>query len=118
MSPGMSKSHFPWILLGILLLGAIIGRLAGFILAALGLFIAYFVSLRLHPRTRHGRCNGTGEHKGLVFTWATRKCESPICNGGRIVRFGARRMGQPHVRAEHARTVATRKAAKNGNAWR
>jgi hypothetical protein len=118
LSGDMTKMQFPWLLVGILIFGFVVGRGLGLFLAALGLFIAYFTSLRLHPRMRHWRCSGTGEHKGLVFTWATRKCQSPHCNGGRVVRFGARHLGQDHVQAEHRRTVTTRKAAKGRSAWR
>jgi hypothetical protein len=110
------KTQFPWVLIGILAFGFAAGRILGLVLAATGLLIAYLASLRLHPRTRHGRCNGSGEHHGAVFTWVHRKC--PGCNGGRVVRWGAARFGAGHIQAEASRARQARTAARDGNRWR
>lgn len=115
----MRKAHFPWILAIILIGGFIFGHILGLVLAALGLFIAYLVSLRLHPRIRHTGwrgCNGSGEVRGSVFTWAFRKCAR--CNGGRLIRSGAGYMGAGHIKAEHARTKRARQQARDGHVWR
>jgi len=112
----VQKNHFPFILAAILAFGFIAGRILGLILAAIGLLIAYFLSLRVHPRMRHGSCNGTGEHRGAVFTWVHRKC--PGCQGGRIVRWGAGRWGAEHIRTEASRGREARAAAREANRWR
>lgn len=115
----MQRSHFPWVLIGILVLGYLIAGVLGLVLAALGLFVAYLVSLRVHPRVRHTgfrSCNGTGEHRGSVFTWTHRKC--PNCNGGRLIRWGAGIWGADHIRREHERTKAARKTARQNSIWR
>ena len=114
----MRKANFPWILIGILVLGFIVGHALGLILAALGCGVAYLVSLRLHPRMRHGRCKGSGEVKGSVFTWAHRKCPGTVCQGGRQIRWGARHFGAGHIQGEAARTMQAKTAAKQGNRWR
>ena len=112
----MRKAHFPWILALILVLGFIFGHITGLLLAALGLFVSYFLSLRFHPRTRHWRCNGTGEARGSVFTWTHRKC--PGCQGGRIVRLGAGHMGASHIQGEYQRGKQARQQARDGHVWR
>lgn len=115
----MRKAHFPWILAIILLGGFIFGHILGLVLAALGLFVSYLISLRLHPRIRHtgwNSCNGSGEIRGSVFTWSFRKC--PRCNGGRLVRWGAGLWGAEHVRSERRRTSEARAAARDGHRWR
>ena len=112
----MQKRHFPWILLAILVAAFAGAGIVGLILAALVLFVIYLASLRLHPRIRHSRCNGTGEHRGAVFTWAHHKCSG--CQGGRLIRAGAGIWGAEHIRREHARTRAARIAAKKDGSWR
>jgi hypothetical protein len=114
----MQKSHFPWILCGILLFGWILGHGLGLVLAALGLFVSYFISLRLNPRMTHWRCKGRGWYPGAVFTWTRHRCQSPHCDGGRIIRWGARHLGKGHIRNEHARNVSIRQAARSRGEWR
>ncbi len=100
----------------ILIFSLVVWHLVGVILAALGLFITYFASLRFHPRIRHGRCNGTGEHRGSVFTWTHRRCGR--CNGGRLIRWGAGQFGAGHIQAEADRSKRARAAARDENRWR
>ena len=114
----MSKPQFPWILVGILAFSLLAFHLAGLILASLGCGVAYLVSLRIHPRMRHGRCKGSGEVKGSVFTWTHHKCSGKVCQGGRQIRWGAGLWGQEHIKAERARVIQTKTAAKQGNRWR
>jgi hypothetical protein len=113
------KSSFPWILIGILVVGYAAGHIVGLVLAAAGLFIAYLLSLRIHPRIRHTgwrSCNGSGEHRGAIFTWTFRKC--PGCNGGRLIRLGAGHMGAEHIQNEYQKGKRARQQAKDGNVWR
>jgi hypothetical protein len=115
----MQRQHFPWILIGILALGAFGGGVLGFVIAAVGMFIVYLVTLRVHPRIRHTGwqgCAGTGEHRGAVFTWTHRKC--PGCNGGRLIRRGAGIWGAEHIRHEYARSKAARETARSNGTWR
>lgn len=112
----VQKSHFPFILIGILIVGFALGSLLGLILAAVILFVIYIASLRLHPRTRHRACGGTGEHHSALFPWTHRKCGG--CQGGRIVRWGARRWGAGHIVDEHSQAKAARDAARENRAWR
>lgn len=105
---------------GIVLLAAWGGwHLLGVILAALALFFAYWVSLIVHPRTRHtgiGGCGGTGEHRGGIFGWGHRRC--PGCDGGRMIRLGAGTFGTEPVRDEYRRRRQARRAARDRHAWR
>jgi hypothetical protein len=110
------KSSFPWAIAIILLIGYAGWHLTGLAIAAVGLFAAYLLSLRVHPRMRHGRCNGTGEHRGSIFTWVHRKC--PGCQGGRIIRWGAGRWGAGHIRGEHRDATESRAAARDDGTWR
>ena len=112
----MSKARFPWVLAGILFVSFAAFRLAGLVVAAAGCAVAYGTSLRLHPRMRHGRCNGTGEHRGAVFTWVHRKC--PGCQGGRIIRYGAGHFGAGPIQSEYAKAKAARAKAKAEHRWR
>ena len=114
----MKKTSFPWIIAVILILGLAVGHVLGLILAALGLVVAYGISLRLHPRMRHGRCKGSGEVKGSVFTWTHRKCPGKVCQGGRQIRWGAGLWGAEHIRSERTRAVQAKTAAREGNRWR
>ena len=114
----MSKPQFPWILVGILFVSFAAFHLVGLIVAGLVCGVAYVTSLRLHPRMRHGRCKGTGEVKGSVFTWTHQRCPGKVCQGGRQIRWGAGLWGAEHVRSERARVVQAKAAAKEGNRWR
>ena len=113
----MSKPSFPWILAGILLFSLLAFHLLGLIVAGLGCGIAYGISVRLHPRMRHGKCKGTGEVKGSVFTWTHRKCPGTVCQGGRQIRWGAGHFGASHIQGEYAKAKAAKTAAKEGNRW-
>ena len=115
---GVKKSSFPWILVGILVVGLAAGGVVGLALAGFGCGVAYAISLRSHPRMRHGRCKGTGEVRGSVFTWTHRKCPGKVCQGGRQIRWGAGLWGAEHIRSERARVVQGKTAAKEGNRWR
>jgi DnaJ-class molecular chaperone len=55
------------------------------IIAAVG----YYVSLRIHPLTKCGVCNGGGKHTGSRYAYAHRRCR--MCGGsGRQDRLGVR----------------------------
>jgi hypothetical protein len=111
------KSQFPWAIVIILVIGYALGSILGLVLAALGLLVVYISSLRLHPRTRHRACGGTGEHHSALFPWTHRKC--PGCGGrGRIIRWGASQWGAGHIQAEHREAKEARAAAKENRAWR
>jgi hypothetical protein len=115
----MQKRHFPFILIGILIVSYALGSLLGLILATVGLFVVYLASLRVHPRVRHTgwrSCGGTGEQRGTVFTWTFRKC--PGCSGGRVIRRGAAVWGAPHVKHEHAEAKQARAGARSNGTWR
>ena len=112
----MSKARFPWILAGILIIAWAGWHALGLVLAGAGCAVVYLSSLRLHPRTRHGRCSGTGEHRSPLFPWVFRKCGR--CSGGRIIRWGAGRWGSPAVQAERTRTRAALAAARKEHRWR
>lgn len=112
----MSKSRFPWAVAGILLVAWAGWHALGLVLAAAVLAVVYLGSVRLSPRTRHGRCNGTGQKQGVLFTWTHRRCGR--CNGGRIVRWGSRQWGTGPVRAEAARTRRALARARETRAWR
>ena len=112
----MSKTRFPWILAGILFVSYAAAGAAGLALAGAGCGAAYGVSLWLHPRVRHGRCNGTGEVRGSVFTWTFRKC--PRCQSGRVVRYGAGHWGAGHIRSEYAKAGTARAKARAEHRWR
>lgn len=112
----MRKTQFPWAIIIILVVGYALGHALGLILAGLGLGIIYFSSLRFHPRMRHRACRGTGEHHSALFPWTHRKCGG--CQGGRIIRLGAGRIGTGHIRNEHAQAKADRAAAREDHTWR
>ena len=117
--PAMRKEQFPWVLIAILVLGYLVFNVLGLVLAVLGLFVAYFVSVRLHPRVRHTgwrSCNGSGEKRGSIFTWSFHKC--PGCNGGRLVRWGAGHFGPDHIQREYRRNLEARRKAKQDSRWR
>jgi DnaJ-class molecular chaperone len=51
--------------------------------------IGYYVSLKVHPYTKCGVCNGRGRHFGSMYTYAYRRCRK--CGGtGRKDRLGVR----------------------------
>ena len=91
--------------------GAESGIIATVILAAV-----YLVSLRLSPRQRHGRCNGTGEHKGHLFSHAHHRCSG--CRSGRIIRAGAYLFGARRIRDEAAAGRRERMTALRRGMWR
>ena len=86
------------------------------VLAAVVVGLSYLVSCRVHPRTRHRRCRGTGEHRGLLFTWGHRRC--PRCRNGRIIRRGAAWFGTATIQAEHRRELADRSRSRANHTWR
>jgi hypothetical protein len=112
----MSKSRFPWLLGGILVVAWAGWHALGLALACGVLAAVYLGSVRLSPRTRHARCNGTGQKQGVLFTWVHRRCGG--CNSGRVIRWGARMWGTGPVRAEAARTRRARDRARQTRAWR
>lgn len=112
----MKKTAFPWLLAVILIVAWAGWHLPGLILAGTGLGIVYLSSLRFHPRMRHGRCNGSGEHHSALFPWTHRRCRG--CQGGRIIRLGAGYMGAGHVQSEYRRGREARKQARSGHTWR
>jgi len=112
----MRKNHAPWILIGVLLVAWAGWHALGLVLAVIGLSVVYVSSLRFHPRMRHRACGGSGEHHSWLFPWVHRKCGG--CQGGRIVRWGARRWGAGHIVDEHSQAKAARDAARENRAWR
>jgi hypothetical protein len=89
----------------------------GFLLGAIGLAVPYAVSLRLHPRTSHRACSGTGRHVSPLYPWANRRCQG--CGGtGRQVRHGSRAIGTVPVRAEHRAGIAARAKMRQNRNWR
>lgn len=58
-------------------------------LAVAGWAVVHWLSLRLHPFTKCKACDGTGRHRGVIFTSATRPCGT--CGGSsRVLRPGVR----------------------------
>lgn len=115
----MQKRHAPWALIAILIFGWAAGHVFGLVLAVAGLGIVYVSSLRLHPRARHTGwrgCGGSGEHHSALFPWTHRRCGG--CDGGRKIRWGARRWGPQHIRGEHTDKAAARQAARENRSWR
>lgn len=59
------------------------------VLIALVLVVCYRISLAIHPEWSCRTCKGTGRHRGVVWTSATRPCGR--CHGsGRVPRLGVR----------------------------
>jgi hypothetical protein len=115
----MSKGQFAAVAVIALAVAWGAWHVLGLILAALILFGAYWVSLIIHPRTRHTgwrSCNGTGEHRGAIFGWTHRRCAR--CDGGRMVRWGAGQFGSERARSEYATRREARRTARNNRAWR
>src|SRR5579859_685958 len=90
--------------------------IVGLIVAALVLFVPYFLSCRFNPRARHGSCHGTGEVRSKIMPWSFHKCSG--CSGGRHIRHGARILGSAAAKAEHEKAVTGRKTAREQNRWR
>ena len=114
----MKKGTFA-VTIAVVLAVAVFGNHVLGILALLILGGAYWVSLIVHPRTRHTGfrgCGGTGEHRGAIFGWVHRKC--PGCDGGRMIRLGAGQFGSAPVRGEYARRREARRSARSGGTWR
>jgi hypothetical protein len=92
-----SRRAFPvWFFGGLAV--ALIGHSMALFVLWLILAAGYVISLVIHPRARCLHCDGTGELRGRVYRWTFRRC--PRCQGGRIVRHGARWFGLPHVRRQ------------------
>jgi hypothetical protein len=116
---GVRKGQFAIVTVIVLVVATAGWHALGFILAAVFIFVAYWISLILHPRTRHTgfrSCNGTGEHRGAIFGWSHRRC--PRCDGGRLIRAGAGQLGTEPVRREAASRRQARQAARDRHAWR
>lgn len=103
-----------WLVLaGIALLILTAGNLP---LAALGvaviLMIAYWQSLERRPFRPCRKCNGTGRHRGALFTYAHRAC--PSCGGSsRHRRWGVNQFyGNRPTRAERAATEAGQRRSR------
>jgi hypothetical protein len=91
--------------------------ITGFLIAALVLGVPYLVSCRLHPRTSHRGCGGSGRHSSPLYPWANRRCKG--CGGtGRQTRHGTRVVGMPHAKAEHRAGIAARAKMKSNRSWR
>jgi hypothetical protein len=112
----VNRRSFPFIVLGVLFVSWAAFRLVGLLVAGTVVGGVYWVSLRTHPRIRHGACNGSGERRHLLFPWTFHRCQG--CSGGRMVRHGARVMGSETVRGEHQATTAARKTARQQHRWR
>ena len=95
---------------------------AGFFVAAVVVGVPYYISLFIHPRTRHTGlgglwgCKGTGEHRGGLLRWGHRKCGK--CDSGRLVRTGAGYFGSQQVQDEYQRRKKARKRARQEHKWR
>jgi hypothetical protein len=115
-APGMRMSRWgiAWVA-GLLLATAAYG-VTGFILAAVVLGVPYAIGLRLHPRTIHRACRGTGYHRSPWYVWGTRRCRG--CSGGIQVRHGARAVGLPHVKAEHKSRTRQIAKRRQDRTWR
>ena len=109
-----SRRTFPFIFWG-LWAATVIGRSGALFLIAGLVTVSYIVSLVVHPRARCLRCDGTGELKGSVYGWAHRRC--PDCQGGRIIRWGARRLGLGHVRGQARQNRAHAAATRRHERW-
>lgn len=108
-----------WLILTVLVLSlsAITHGLGGFLLGATIIAVPYVISLRLHPRTSHRACGGSGRHSSPLYPWGNRRCQG--CGGsGRQVRHGSRAFGTVPVRAEHRAGIAARAKARANRTWR
>jgi hypothetical protein len=107
-----------WLILSaiVLLFLTVAHGIAGFALGAAALAVPYVIGCRLHPRTRHRACGGTGGHRSPWYPWAERRC--PGCVGGRQIRHGTRVLGMPHSKAEHERNSAALAKRRQERSWR
>ena len=109
-----TRRTFPLIFWG-LWAAAIIGGSGALVLIAALLTAGYGVSLVIHPRARCLRCDGTGEVRGSIYGWTHRRC--PHCQGGRIIRLGARVFGLGHVRGQARQNRAHAAATRRHERW-
>ena len=100
----------------VVLLLAWAGGVVTGILATAGMGVIGWLAVRIHPRVRHGRCNGSGEHHGFFFRWRFRKCGR--CNSGRLISFGAGHFGAGHIQSEYAAGKEARAKARDEHRWR
>lgn len=112
----MWKTQAPWLLIAILVVSYAALHVIGLILAGLVLSAMYLGSIRMHPRIRHKKCGGMGEHRSALFPWTHRKC--PGCQGGRLIRWGAGQFGADHIRSEYRRGKEARRKAWKDHVWR
>ena len=113
----MSKGAWFFTVTGGLIIATAGAGILGFLIAALILGVPYLISCRLHPRTSHRGCKGTGRHVSPLYPWANRRCKG--CGGaGRQTRHGTRVFGMPHERAEHQAGIAARAKMKENRSWR
>ena len=113
----MSKRS--WIILAAIvfvLFAASHGLVAGILATLVVPGIPYLLWCTLSPRTRHGRCNGTGEIRSRLFPWAHRHCRT--CANGRVIRLGTRIVGPGYAKREHAAMAAARRSARQQGTWR
>ena len=108
----------PWLIIAavVLLLFTAAHGAVGFLLGALIVGVPYLIGCIFHPRTIHRSCQGRGYHRSPFYLWGTRRCRG--CVGGLQVRHGARAVGLPHIRQEHAsrtRQIAKRRQERT---WR
>lgn len=112
----MGKGAWLFTAAAVLVIATAGAGITGLLVAGLILGVPYVVSCRLHPRTRHWKCRGTGSHRSPLYPWAERRC--PGCVGGRQIRHGARVLGMPHARTEYKRTSAAIAKRRKDRAWR
>lgn len=109
---------FPWLVVAavVLLIATAGAGITGFLVGAVIVGVPYLIGCVFHPRTTHRACGGKGYHRSPFYLWGTRKCRG--CVGGLQVRHGARAVGLPHIKAEHA--ARTRAIARNrqNRTWR
>lgn len=108
-----------WLILAaaVLVIATAGAGVTGFLVAVLILGVPYLISCRLHPRTAHRACKGTGRHVSPLYPWANRRCKG-CGGGGRQVRHGSRWAGTAPVRAEHQGLTAARKKMRAERRWR
>ena len=113
----MRRPRVPWAIIVVLIVSYAFGNVLGLVLAGLGLVVVYLASIRLHPRFLHPKCGGSGRTHDWLFPWVYHRCEG--CGGnGRMIRYGAARWGQPHIRQEADSVAKARAAAKAAGRWR
>jgi len=113
----MGKGAWFLVSAGTLVIATAGAGITGLLLAALILGVPYLISCRLHPRTSHRACKGSGRHVSPLYPWANRRCRG--CAGtGRQTRHGTRVVGMPHAVAEHKAGIAARAKMKQNRSWR